>query len=109
MRRYRLEHLGHDVHLYDSHCHLDILQDRYGTSMSDLSLPQQFRDCVANFCHPWQYRLAPGILRDPRTWGSVGLHPKFADSVCSSLLGEIEDLLNNPKVVAVGETGIDYF
>ena len=108
VRRCRYEHLGLDVRVYDSHCHLDILQDRYGTSTSDLLLPQQYRGCMAVFCHPQRYHLAPSILQDPCIWGAVGLHPKCANSFSYSLLHEIEGLIDHPKVVAVGETGLDY-
>ena len=108
LRKCRFEHLGRGVSVYDSHCHLDILQDRFGTRTSDLHLPQQYRGCMAVFCHPERYRLASGILQDPCVWGAVGLHPKCAGSISHSLLQTIESMVDHPRVLAVGETGLDY-
>jgi TatD DNase family protein len=40
---------------------------------------------------------------------SVGLHPHEAESLGPDLEGELSALARRPEVVAIGETGLDYF
>lgn len=42
-------------------------------------------------------------------YASVGIHPHAASSYSPDLMNEFEGLLDDPKVVAIGETGLDYF
>jgi TatD DNase family protein len=46
---------------------------------------------------------------DPEVWASVGVHPHDAAEADEETLGEIERLAAAPRVVAVGEIGLDYF
>ncbi len=39
----------------------------------------------------------------------VGIHPHHADKITDGWINEIEKLAKQPKVVAIGEIGIDYF
>ena len=41
-------------------------------------------------------------------YGAIGLHPEFADSVTEEDYKFVEEHINDPKVVAVGEIGLDY-
>jgi TatD DNase family protein len=48
--------------------------------------------------------------RYPQIFASVGIHPHEASTVCDEALREIEELASsNPKVVAIGETGLDFY
>ena len=42
-------------------------------------------------------------------YAALGIHPHEAGSAAPDDLDELRDLLAHPKVVAVGETGLDYF
>ena len=42
-------------------------------------------------------------------YASAGVHPEFADTVNDNTLAELEGLLKKPKVVALGEIGLDYY
>src|SRR5687768_8704811 len=42
-------------------------------------------------------------------WAAVGLHPHNASDASSQVLVEIERLSHAPRVVAIGECGLDYF
>lgn len=42
-------------------------------------------------------------------YAAVGFHPEFAEQVTDDTLAEIERLLGHPKVVALGEIGLDYY
>ena len=41
-------------------------------------------------------------------YAAVGIHPHNANSANKEVIGEIESLIEEPEVVAVGETGLDY-
>lgn len=42
-------------------------------------------------------------------YSSVGFHPSVAQDVTEDMFREIEELSKNPKVVAIGEAGLDYY
>lgn len=46
---------------------------------------------------------------DPRVYAAVALHPTRADALTESARAEIERLAAHPRVVAIGETGIDLY
>jgi TatD DNase family protein len=46
---------------------------------------------------------------DPRVYAAVALHPTRADALDDDARAEIERLVAHPRVVAVGETGMDMY
>jgi TatD DNase family protein len=46
---------------------------------------------------------------DPRVYAAVALHPTRADALTDAARDEIEQLAAHPRVVAVGETGMDLY
>src|ERR1700744_968754 len=66
--------------------------------------------CVG--CESEDSRLAVAFAKDrPNCWASVGIHPHEARAYAgnSQKLHEFAALCTRPKVVAVGECGLDYF
>jgi len=47
--------------------------------------------------------------RDPLVWASVGIHPHDAAEADDMVLAEIERLAAHPRVIAIGEIGLDFF
>jgi TatD DNase family protein len=47
--------------------------------------------------------------REPDVWAAVGIHPHEAADADDAALAEIERLASAPRVVAIGETGLDFF
>ncbi|HYE91333.1 MAG TPA: TatD family hydrolase [Terriglobales bacterium] len=47
--------------------------------------------------------------RDPDVWATVGLHPHDAAAGDDAVFDELERLGRSPRVVAVGEMGLDFF
>jgi len=47
--------------------------------------------------------------RYPQIYASVGIHPNSASQEREDFLSELEEMVKHPKVVAVGETGLDYY
>ena len=41
-------------------------------------------------------------------YGTIGIHPEFADTYTEDDLKRVEQYLNHPKVVGIGEIGLDY-
>ncbi|MFC4375608.1 TatD family hydrolase [Nocardia halotolerans] len=46
---------------------------------------------------------------DPRVYAAVALHPTRANALDDAAKAELEQLAIDPRVVAVGETGLDYY
>ena len=46
---------------------------------------------------------------DSRVWAAVAIHPTRANVLDDDAKAEIERLASDPRVVAVGETGLDYY
>ena len=49
------------------------------------------------------------IKKYPNVYGTLGIHPSEIDSITNDSLKIIEDNINNPKIVAIGEIGLDYY
>ena len=47
--------------------------------------------------------------RFPGCWAAVGVHPHEADSCTTATWRELDALAQAPEVVAIGETGLDYY
>lgn len=47
--------------------------------------------------------------REPGVWASAGIHPHDAAAADEAAFAEIERLARAPRVVAVGEIGLDFF
>ena len=47
--------------------------------------------------------------RLPEAWATVGIHPNSAAEVSAADFATIADLARQPRVVGIGETGLDYY
>ncbi|MBP0594698.1 TatD family hydrolase [Paraburkholderia sp. LEh10] len=94
----------------DSHCHINFegLGDR---------LPQVLENMRAHsvthaLCVCVDFETLPSVLDIARTYdnvyASVGVHPDHEDAR-EPTLAELVELAQHPKVVAIGETGLDYY
>ena len=45
---------------------------------------------------------------DPDIWCTVGIHPHEAATTPDTIIDRLVDLIDHPKVVGIGETGLDY-
>jgi TatD DNase family protein len=96
--------------LVDSHCHLQSLKD--GEREDALEFARERG--VRGFLVP-AIRLADAEVllelcqRHDDVWCALGVHPHEAGSWTKGSLRELEALLDEPKVVAVGECGLDFF
>ena len=99
--------------LVDSHCHLDKLDlTAYGGDL-DLAIEAAQSVGVQNMlCIGIDLDNIEAVLalaqRHDSVFASVGVHPLYRDSREPSL-EDLLELAKRPKVIAIGETGLDYF
>ena len=94
----------------DSHCHVNFPElagdyDSIASRMAENHV--QMALCVSVNLPDWDGLIAM-VDREPTLWGSVGVHPDYEDEIEPT----VEDLVTrsqHPKVVAIGETGLDYY
>ena len=102
------EHIEPEHKYFDSHCHLDVLlSGKEKLQMSDFHLPPSFAGAITNFVYPILYELSDSILAQDKVYGTVGIHPEYSARCVPEVQELLEELLDHPKVVAVGETGLD--
>jgi TatD DNase family protein len=95
--------------LIDSHCHLDYFAadlDEVLTRAADAGVAE----LVSIGTTLEQSVLIQGIAEAHRNvWCTVGVHPQSADKAMVSTPEAIAALAQHPKVIGIGESGLDYF
>ncbi len=94
----------------DSHCHIDFpdLFPRASELLDNMRSHDVDRALVVSVdVKDWE-RIRSLIEAHPHLYGSVGVHPDYADAYEPSL-DELLVMLAHPKVIATGETGLDYY
>jgi len=101
--------------LVDSHCHLDLLAAHQRPIDVDVAVNGARADgivhilCVAVSCSKVRDVLAIADRYDGVS-ASVGIHPTSTEEEESDASPEtLTKLANHPKVVAIGETGLDFY
>jgi TatD DNase family protein len=97
--------------LIDSHCHLNYkglietqaevlarARARGITGFLNISTRRSEWDAVVATAH-----------REPDVWASIGIHPHEADAHADLGAEALREASADPKVIAIGETGLDYY
>ncbi len=97
--------------LIDSHCHLEykgLVEDQAGVLDRARAAGVGGMLSISTRQSEWDQVIATAE-REGDVWASVGIHPHEADSHAD--LGEAALLAatEHPKVIAIGETGLDYY
>ncbi|HEY5603528.1 MAG TPA: TatD family hydrolase [Gammaproteobacteria bacterium] len=100
-------------YLVDSHCHLDCLDVQAWDNGLQGALDQAQRFGVGHMlCVAIELETFPAVLAIAQQHGfvsaSVGVHPNVREGKDPSA-DELLALADDPNVVAIGETGLDYF
>lgn len=91
--------------MFDSHCHLDYLDDPAG-ALGELGLSGLV--CIG--ADPEHARAATALAeRFGEVWATAGLHPTEAARDTPELRADLEALSLHPRVVGIGESGLDYY
>jgi TatD DNase family protein len=94
--------------LVDSHCHLEMIGDPSG-AVAD-ARAAGVEQIVTIGIDLQSSRTAVELAgAEPGVYATVGLHPHEAHLLDDELLAEFETLAGRPRVVAVGEVGLDFF
>ena len=96
--------------LVDSHCHLDFPElapqlDSVLALMRDNRVSRALCVCVKLEDFPNIRALAE---QHPELYGSVGVHPDY-EGVAEATVKELVALAAHPRILAIGETGLDYY
>lgn len=99
--------------LVDSHCHLDRLDlSKYDGSFDGALQAASENNVGHMLCVSIDLEAYPDMLakveKYPQISVSVGVHPNEHEGE-EPTVERLLDLAKNPKVVAIGETGLDYF
>jgi TatD DNase family protein len=97
--------------MIDSHCHLNL--DDFEEDFEDVVV-RAVGDGVSAFVNigydrESMRRTLELLEKYPFFYGVVGVHPHDASTLDDSLYSEIEAALKHPRVVAVGEIGLDFY
>ena len=95
--------------LVDSHCHLDFpeLADKLDAVFDLMRANQVERALCVSVTLEYFPRVRKLAETYPNLHASVGVHPDY-ESVAVSV-EQLVELANHPRVVAIGETGLDYY
>lgn len=101
------------IQLIDSHCHLDRLDlDALGGDIDHVIQQAAELDVKQMLCVAINLELWPEMMQlvesQDNVYASVGVHPNEDEGEDPSVERLIE-LAAHPKVIAIGETGLDYF
>ncbi|MDC1311245.1 TatD family hydrolase [Burkholderiales bacterium] len=98
------------MQIIDSHCHINFPE--LGEDMDGLLKRMEDNNVTKALCVSVQLEKLNEILdlatRHPNIYASVGVHPDNENCEEPST-DQLVTLSNHPKVVAIGETGLDYF
>lgn len=96
--------------LVDSHCHLNFPE--LAARVDDALALMRRNEVTHALCVSVTLEEFPQVRalteRYPHIYGSVGVHPDYAD-VPVVTEDELVALADYPKIVAIGETGLDYY
>jgi TatD DNase family protein len=94
----------------DSHCHLNypgLVEDQAGVIARARTAGVSAMLAISTRASEWDAVI--GIAaREPDIWASVGIHPHEADSHPDIETGKLVAAAAHPRVVGIGETGLDY-
>ncbi|HEV2886891.1 MAG TPA: TatD family hydrolase [Jatrophihabitans sp.] len=108
--------------VFDSHCHLDAMSSRAGRSRRGEPAGARFTAAVlaeaaavgvtrvVNVgCEVGEWASALESTAHPDVYAALAVHPTEVGGLTEAHYRELAELLRHPKVVAVGETGLDYY
>jgi TatD DNase family protein len=94
----------------DSHCHINFPE--LAARMPELLTKMEENKVTHALCVSVDLPDFPQVLavaeQYPHIYASVGVHPDYADTP-EPTVEQLVQLADNPKIVAIGETGLDYY
>ena len=97
--------------LIDSHCHLEykgLVEDQQGVLSRARAAGVGGFLSISTRQREWGQVIGTAE-READVWASVGIHPHEADAHSDMGEAALLDAAAHPKVIAIGETGLDYY
>lgn len=94
--------------LIDSHCHLDMFEAEERPDVIRRAHAAGVGELVSIGTRMDQSRALRGIAAELGVWCTVGVHPNNVDEALIARADEIADITDHPRVVGIGESGLDY-
>lgn len=92
--------------LIDTHCHLEKKEyddlDNIIKNMDGYMIASGYNDDT-------NLEVIELINKYDNVYGVIGLHPEEVDNITEDSFKIIEDNINNPKILGIGEIGLDYY
>lgn len=92
----------------DAHCHLDDIEDVPGTIARAQAAGVAAMVTIGTDL-PTSRAAARLAGENGTVWAAVGVHPHDAATLDDEAFSALEELAHEPRVVAIGEVGLDYF
>ncbi len=94
--------------LVDTHCHLEMLDDAHG-ALARARAAGVGAVVTIGIDVPTSRQAVSLAAAHEEVYATVGLHPHDADAALDDVVGALEALAAEPRVVAVGECGLDFY
>ncbi|MXO64521.1 TatD family hydrolase [Altericroceibacterium endophyticum] len=97
--------------LIDSHCHLEyegLVEDQQAILERARAAGVDAFLNISTRQSEWD-RVVATAERENDVWASVGIHPHEADSHADLGEAALREATHHPRVIAIGETGLDYY
>lgn len=95
--------------LIDSHCHLDMLGDSDLDAVLQRATASGVGEVITIGTRLAQADTLLALTRRPGVWCTVGVHPHNVAEGPVASAATLAALAQNPRVVGIGESGLDYF
>jgi TatD DNase family protein len=96
--------------LIDSHCHLDYYTEAERTDVLARAAAAGVAEMVTIGTTLSQSQTLPALVgTQPNIWCTVGIHPHHAAEAPIPTPEAVAALTTHPRVIGVGEAGLDYF
>lgn len=94
-----------DSMLIDTHCHLSLNDYE---NIEDIIKSMNGIMIVSGVDDDTNKEVLDLIKKYDNVYGTLGIHPEQIDTITQNSFKLIEENLNNPKIVGIGEIGLDY-
>ena len=99
-----------DTPIIETHCHLDYLDSEELGATLDRAREVGVADIVTIAVSPDNLIKVRELARDaPGVWGTQGIHPHEAEHYSEAVEARIREGLQDERILAVGEIGLDYY
>lgn len=99
------------MNLTDTHCHLDY--NKFDSDRAEVIQRAVDSGLIRLLVPGLQHRSSKEAVllaeSNPSVYAAVGFHPTDLEEFSASAFQEVKELASHPKVVAIGEIGIDYY